>query len=140
MGSPKAEQNGGLRAVILTAVMLLALAPMSPASANSQGDPENLQAQNISAVFDNASETTLLTWENIATGGAELNGLFSATYMLYRHTAPINANNLASMDHFAEVDACDAGVAGGNPFNCQGGTHPGHTCLLYTSPSPRDRG
>ena len=86
MGSPKADQNGGLRAVILTAVMLLALAPMSPASANSQGDPENLQAQNISAVFDNASETTLLTWENIATGGAELNGLFSATYMPVSYT------------------------------------------------------
>ena len=49
MGSPKAEQNGGLRAVILTAVMLLALAPLSPASANSEGDLANLQAQNISA-------------------------------------------------------------------------------------------
>jgi hypothetical protein len=117
MGSPKAEQNGGLRAVILTAVMLLALAPLSPVSANNQGELENLQAQNISAVFDNASEVTLLTWENIATAGAELNGLFSATYMLYRHTAPIDAVNLASLDHFAEVSACDAGVANGNPFN-----------------------
>ncbi|DAC09439.1 MAG TPA: hypothetical protein D7H88_01485, partial [Candidatus Poseidoniales archaeon] len=134
MGSPKAEQNGGLRAVILTAVMLLALAPLSPASANSEGDLANLQAQNISAVFDNASETTLLTWENIATGGSELNGLFSATYMLYRHTAPISATNLASIDHFAEVDACDTGEAGGNPFNCQGGTHPGHTVTFPVEP------
>ena len=67
MGSPMAEQNGGLRAVILTAVMLLALAPLSPASADSEGDPANLQAQNILAVFDDVSETTMITWENIAT-------------------------------------------------------------------------
>ena len=75
MGSPKAGQNGGLRAVILTAVMLLALAPMSPVHANdSEGELTNLQAQNIQAVFDNTSETTLITWDNIATGGSELNG------------------------------------------------------------------
>ena len=107
---------------------------MSPASANSEGDPANLQAQNISAVFDDTTETTLLTWQNIATGGSELNGLFSATYMLYRHTAPITATNLGSIDHFAEVDACDTGVAGGNPFNCQGGTHPGHTVTFPVEP------
>ena len=102
MGSPKAERNGGLRAVILTAVMLLALAPVSPVQAN--GEPDNLQAQNILATFDNTSETTLITWENIATGGQELNGLFSATYKLYRHTSPIDSVNLESLTPFAEVD------------------------------------
>ena len=132
MGSPKAERNGGLRAVILTAVMLLALAPVSPVQAN--GEPDNLQAQNILATFDNTSETTLITWENIATGGQELNGLFSATYKLYRHTSPIDSVNLESLTPFAEVDACDAGEAGGNPFNCQGGTHPGHTVAFPVEP------
>ena len=135
MGSPKAERNGGLRAVILTAVMLLALAPLSPVHANdSEGEPTNLQAQNIQAVFDNTSETTLITWDNIATGGSELNGLFSATYMLYRHSSPIDASNLDSLEHFDEVDACDAGEAGGNPFNCQGGTHSGHAVTFPVSP------
>ena len=135
MGSPKAGQNGGLRAVILTAVMLLALAPLSPVHANdSEGELTNLQAQNIQAVFDNTSETTLISWENIATGGSELNGLFSATYMLYRHSAPIDASNLDSLEHFAEVDACDAGEAGGNPFNCQGGTHSGHAVTFPVAP------
>ena len=135
MGSPKAERNGGLRAVILTAVMLLALAPLSPVHANdSEGEPTNLQAQNIQAVFDNTSETTLITWDNIATGGSELTGLFSATYMLYRHSSPIDAGNLDSLEHFDEVDACDAGETGGNPFNCQGGTHPGHAVTFPVSP------
>ena len=132
MGSPKAERNGGLRAVILTAVMLLALAPLSPVQAN--GDPENLQAQNILATFDNTTETTIISWENIATGGQELNGLFSAVYKLYRHTSPIDQGNLAGLTPFAEVDACDAGVVGGNPFNCQGGTHPGHSITFPVEP------
>ena len=127
MGSPKAEQNGGLRAVILAAIMLLALTPLGHVHAESEGVPENLQAQNIQAVFNSESETTLITWDNIATAGSELQGLFSATYRLYRHSAPIDAANLGSLEPFAEVDACDAGTAGGNPFNCQGGTHPGHT-------------
>ena len=123
MGSPKAEQNGGLRAVILTAVMLAGAGSFEPRA--GQRRPENLQAQNILATFDNTTETTIISWENIATGGQELNGLFSAVYKLYRHTSPIDQGNLAALTPFAEVDACDAGVAGGNPFNCQGGTHPG---------------
>ena len=127
MGSPKAEQNGGLRAVILAAIMLLALTPLGHVHAESEGVPENLQAQNIQAVFNSESETTLITWDNIATAGSELQGLFSANSRLYRHSAPIDAANLGSLEPFAEVDACDAGTAGGNPFNCQGGTHPGHT-------------
>ena len=90
MGSPKAEQNGGLRAVILAAIMLLALTPLGHVHAESEGVPENLQAQNIQAVFNSESETTLITWDNIATAGSELQGLFSATYRLYRHSAPID--------------------------------------------------
>ena len=82
MGSPMAEQNGGLRAVILAAIMLLALTPLGLVHAESEGVPENLQAQNIQAVFNSESETTLITWDNIATAGSELQGLFSATYRL----------------------------------------------------------
>ena len=67
MGSPMAEQNGGLRAVILAAIMLLALTPLGHVHAESEGVPENLQAQNIQAVFNSESETTLITWDNIAT-------------------------------------------------------------------------
>ena len=135
MGSPKAERNGGLRAVILTAVMLLALAPLSPVQASDNlGEPTNLQAQHIQAVFDNTSETTLITWENIATGGSELNGLFSATYKIYRHSSVIDEANLGTLEPFAEVDACDAGEAGGNPFNCQGGTHSGHSVSFPVDP------
>ena len=66
MGSQTAEQNGGLRAVMLTAVMLLALAPLSHVHAESEGHPDNLQAQNIQATFNSESETTLITWDNLS--------------------------------------------------------------------------
>ena len=85
-------------------------------------------------MFDNTSETTLITWENIATGGSELNGLFSATYKVYRHSSVIDEANLGTLEAFAEVDACDAGEAGGNPFNCQGGTHAGHSISFPVDP------
>ena len=135
MGSPTAGKNGSLRAVLLVAVMLLALAPLAPTSAEhgSDGDPANLQAQHIQALFDDTTETTLVTWENIATGGSTLTGLFSAVYNVYRHSAPIDALNLPSLTPFAQVDACDAGSAGGNPLNCQAGTHPGHS-IIYPVP------
>ena len=66
--------------------------------------------------------------------GHRLQGLFSATYNLYRHTVPITETNLASLESFAQIDACDAGTTGGNPFNCQGGTHPGHSVVFPVQP------
>ena len=133
MGSPTAEQNAPQRAVVLTAIMLLALLPLGSVHANhgAEGTPENLQAQHITAVFDETTENTLISWENINTNGAELQGLFSATYNLYRSSNPIDASAIASLTPIAQIPACDSGSVGGNPFNCRGDAHPGHT---YTYP------
>ena len=134
MGSPPTERNGSSRALFLVLCMLFALVPVSHAQAVDLGDPYNLQAQNIQAVFNNVTETTVITWENIDSQGAELNGLFSATYNVYRHTMPIDPTNLASMTPFASVDACDSSVAVGNPFNCRATAHPGHSFSYLVPP------
>ena len=136
MGSPTAEQNGTLRAVFLVAVMLLALAPVTPSAADANlGTPSNLQAQHINATFDVATETTTITWTNVeSTNINVLNALFSATYKVYRHTSIINASNLASLTPFTTVAACDAGTAGGNPLNCDENTHAGHIVEYPVSP------
>ena len=130
--------------------MLLALLPLGSVHANhgAEGTPENLQAQHITVVFDETTENTLISWENINTNGAELQGLFSATYNLYRSSNPIDASAIASLTPIAQIPACDSGSVGGNPFNCRGDAHPGHhvhlsgctgrhQCVLFLSGSRR---
>ena len=64
--------EGKRKAIFLVFCMLLALAPLSPVSAEDIGAPGNLQAQDINAVFDPVSETTTVTWRNIDTDGSIL--------------------------------------------------------------------
>ncbi len=136
MGSPTAEQNGTLRAVFLVAVMLVALAPVANAN---QGLPQNHQAQNISATFDNATETTTLTWENqIETDINVLSAMFQSTYNVYRHTSPIDAANLSNLTPFTTVPVCSSLAAGGNPGYCSGDTHPGHIVEYPVPPGTND--
>jgi hypothetical protein len=98
------------------------------------GDPYNLQAQGIQATFDPVTETTVLTWQNIDSSGSELQGMFSATYNLYRHTAPIDASNVGTLTAFATTPVCDVGQASQNPFNCQATSHPGHSISSLVAP------
>ena len=141
MGSPTAEQKASLRAGLMVALMLLALLPVGPAGATheSEGDPANLQAQHITATFDLSTETTTVTWENLVSSDiGVLTSLFSATYNVYRHNAEVTVANLGTLTPIAQVDACDAGSAGGNPGNCKGDTHAGHTVQFAVSPGTND--
>ena len=58
-------KEGKRKAIFLVMCMLLALLPMSNVSAEDIGNPNNLQAQDINAVFDPVTETTTVTWRNI---------------------------------------------------------------------------
>ena len=106
MGSPTAERSGIQRAFFLTLCMVLATLPLSHVQAVDMGDPYNLQAQGIQATFDSTTETTVITWQNIDSSGSELQGMFSATYNLYRHTSPIDATNVGTLTAFTTVPVC----------------------------------
>ena len=71
MGSLPTERNGSSRALFLVMCMLFALVPVSHAQAEDQGLASNLQAQNIQAVFDSETETTVISWDNIDSQGGE---------------------------------------------------------------------
>ena len=113
--------------------MLFALAPLSHAAAAA--DPNHHQAHGISATFDTVTETTTITWSNqVSTDITVLGDMYDSTYNVYRHTAPINTSNLATLTAFATVDVCNRAAAGGNPGYCSGTTHPGHTVDYPVSP------
>ncbi|MBT3477500.1 MAG: hypothetical protein HN458_06165, partial [Euryarchaeota archaeon] len=90
-------KEGKRKAIFLVMCMLLALVPMSNVSAEDLGNPSNLQAQDISAVFDPASETTTVTWRNIDIDGSVLQGLFSATYNVYRSSEVIDQSSIGGL-------------------------------------------
>ena len=151
--------------LVLSILLLSSLPLVSNASAD-QGIPEELQAQDIDAVFDPVTETTTVTWRNIAQSGGDFDlfeELWDSTYHVYRSGDPITPQVLETLQPWHSVVACDSESNepwGANPNKCRGseGNHPGHSatfqvgagtdgvffyaisCLLYTSPSPRDRG
>ena len=143
--------NGGNRRTtyfVLSILLVSSLPMFTTVSAEDQGTPSELQAQDISVSFDNVSETTTITWRNIEQTGGDLDlysELWDATYHVYRHDVPITPANIGDLNPWHSVTACDKSTIGQNPLSCrgQGGSnpHPGHsaTCLLYTSPSPRDQ-
>lgn len=86
--------NGGNRrtTLLVLSILLLSSLPMVPSASADVGIPEELQAQDIFAEFDNVSETTTITWRNIDETGNQpelFEELWTSTYHVYRHTAPI---------------------------------------------------
>ena len=139
MGMKSSEFGGMQKAVFLVLCMLLAIAPLSNVSAEDIGSPTSLQAQDINAIFDPASETTTITWRNIDSTGTELQGLFDATYNVYRSSEPIDSVNILNLTAFASVSACTPASLtpiSTNPFDCRGinGTHQGHSASFLISP------
>ena len=131
--------NSGTRRTTFFVLILFLLSsvPLVPNVSADEGIPEELQAQDISAIFDAVSETTTVTWRNLdQTGGEpELFGeLWDATYHVYRHTAPINPANVMSLNSWHSVIACDKAALGGSELSCRGlsGTspHPGHSATF----------
>ena len=127
--------NGGNRrtTLLVLSILLLSSLPMVPSASADVGIPEELQAQDIFAEFDNVSETTTITWRNIDETGNQpelFEELWTSTYHVYRHTAPITPSNIDSLNAWHSVIACDKLVQGGSPLSCrgQGGNpHPGHS-------------
>ena len=102
--------NGGNRRTtyfVLSILLVSSLPMFTTVSAEDQGTPSDLQAQDISVSFDNVSETTTITWRNIEQTGGNLDlyqELWDATYHVYRHDVPITPANIGDL----------------NPWHCSG--------------------
>ena len=128
-----------MRAIAVLTILLLSAIPLMPSAiAVDSGDPQLLQAQGINAVYDSISETTTITWSNIADDGGIVNlhsELWASYYNIYRHTDVITTTNINSLIPFSEpILACDQSVLGGNPNLCRGDTHAGHEVIYEVPP------
>ena len=133
--------EGKRKAIFLVFCMLLAVAPLSNVSAEDVGAPGNLQAQDINAVFDPASETTTVSWRNIDFDGSILQDLFSATYNVYRSTEAITPATVGSLTPFETgIIACSSIEVVNDAFKCRGinGTVAPHTTSFLVSPGVND--
>tara|TARA_B100000459_G_scaffold147501_1_gene118017 strand:- start:2720 stop:5962 length:3243 start_codon:yes stop_codon:yes gene_type:complete len=133
--------DGKRKAIFLVFCMLLALAPLSNASAEDAGAPERLQAQDITAVFDPASETTTISWRNIDFDGSVLQGLFSATYNVYRSDEAITPSTVGDLTPFETgIIACSSIEVVNDAFKCRGinGTVAPHSTSFLVSPGVND--
>ena len=70
--------------------------PITNVSAEDTGDLYHLQAQDMAATFDSATELTTITWRNIDSLDQPdaLDDFFNAVYNVYRHTEIINSQNV----------------------------------------------
>jgi len=117
--------------------MVLAIVPLTHAAAEDVGDPSNLQAQDINAMFDPTSETTTITWRNIDYDGSVLQGLFSATYNVYRSADPITSASISGLTPFTTgIIACSSVEVLNDAFKCRGinGTVDYHTASFLVAP------
>ena len=121
-------------------VLLMSTIPLATNASADQGIPAELQAQEISAVFDDVSETTTVTWRNIEQSGGDIDlfeELWDATYHVYRSASPITPENILSLTPWHTVVACEEIPGGPDPWNtnpnkCRGsaGNHPGHSATF----------
>ena len=127
--------NGGNRKttyLVLSILLISSLPMLTNVSAEDVGIPSDLQAQDIQVVFDNVSETTTVTWRNIAQAGGDLDlyaELWDATYHVYRHDAPITPSNIDDLNPWHSVVACDRSEIS-QSLNCRSAgnnPHPGHS-------------
>ena len=131
-----------MRAIAVLTILLLSAIPLMPSTlAVDVGDPEQLQAQDISVSYDSVSETTTITWRNIDNEGGVVelfNELWDSYYNVYRHTEVITGANIDSLEPFTTpILACDGG-ASGDPNRCRGvlgsNPHPGHEVIYEVPP------
>ena len=125
------------KAVFLVLCMVLAVMPLGNVASEDIGNPANLQAQDITATFDPLSETTTITWRNIDIDGSVLQGLFSATYNVYRSTSQITDLTIGDLTPFVtDITACSSVAVGNDAFKCRGinGTVDAHTASFLVPP------
>ena len=136
-------RNGSrLRAIAVLMILLLSTIPLAPSAiAADVGDPQLLQAQDISVSYDSVSEATTITWRNIDDEGGVVElfrELWTSYYNVYRHSEMITGDNIDSLVPFTNpILACDYLVSA-DPGLCRGilGTtpHPGHTVVYEVPP------
>jgi|TARA_B100000767_G_scaffold160930_1_gene151030 hypothetical protein len=125
------------KAVFLVLCMVLAIMPLGNVASEDIGNPANLQAQDITATFDPISETTTITWRNIDIDGSVLQGLFSATYNVYRSTNQITDLTIGDLTPFVtDITACSSVDVANDAFKCRGinGTVDAHTASFLVPP------
>ncbi|MDG1556555.1 MAG: hypothetical protein P8Q98_02020, partial [Candidatus Poseidoniaceae archaeon] len=125
------------KALFLVLCMMLAIMPLSNVAAEDLGNPSHLQAQDIAATFDPSSETTTITWRNIDFDGSVLQGLFSATYSVYRSATPITESSIGQLTPFVEdIVACSSVAVANDAFKCRGlnGTVDYHSASFLVPP------
>ena len=129
-----------LRAIAVLMILLLSTIPLAPSViAVDVGDPQSLQAQDISASYDDETEATTITWRNIDDeGGVDelFDQLWTSYYHVYRHTEVITGANIDSLVPFtAPILACENNV---NPNFCRGTSgslpHEGHSVVYEVPP------
>ena len=134
--------DGRAIAILLILLMGFSTLPITNVSAEDTGDLYHLQAQDISASFDGATELTTITWRNIDSLDQPnaLDNFFNAVYNIYRHTEIIDSQNVDNATLIAEVDACDSETYSVK-YLCLGGangSHPGHTFSYLVEPGTND--
>lgn len=134
--------DGRAIATLLILLMGFSTLPITNVSAEDTGDLFHLQAQDITATFDGATELTTITWRNIDSLDQPnaLDNFFNAVYNIYRHTEIIDSQNVENATLIAEVDACDSETYSVK-YLCLGGengSHPGHTLSYLVEPGTND--
>ena len=123
------------RAVGLVLLLLCSggLSLLGPAAA-APVDVDYWEAKNLQVDFDNQSEVTTLTWENIQIQDPEAVNLTTAVYHIFRHDGPIDAMTLEDATHIGSLRACEDSYwfeqgqfAYLNCLSSPTGLHPGHT-------------
>ena len=118
--------------LLLVLLLIMPLLPLEAVSASNHEDDWMLQAEDISAAFEENGESTTVTWKSIINANFA-QGLWDATYHLYRHDEVMNASMIANMTPFASVDACDE-INVPNPNNCQGNAPDGQHSATFQVP------
>ena len=118
--------------LLLVLLLIIPLLPLQAVSASDHEDDWMLQAQDISAAFEENGESTTVTWKSI-TNANFAEDLWDATYHLYRHNELLNASTIANMTPFTSVDACDE-INVQNPNNCLGNEPAGQYSATFQVP------
>jgi len=108
--------------ILLTALLLMVSAiPFVPTVAADQAAPNDMQSQNIEAIFDPFTESTAIMWENIQTQNLTIAQMLQTSrYLIYRSDALMNTSQIqnGSIPYIANVSACT-----GNVVSCPGQQH-----------------
>ena len=122
------RKTNSLVSVLLIALLLGSLITWTPSVAAGDGEgagtedspPEELQAQNITALFDSTTESTTVFWNNQATTDYPLMlQMQLSRYLVYRHNVPLNNSVITGLNPWANVSMCpsiDVGTCSARTF------------------------